>query len=192
MADSCDVSSAVLPYPEQPLADGRVGIRPWLESDLECIREASSDASIPRGTTVPATFTPAEGLAFIHRQWSRAHDGAGVSQAIVDARSDRAIGLVIVSLRPQPCVGGLGYWIIPSARNRHAATAAARLITPWAFVALDLQRVEAWVDPENLASQRVLVDAGYQQEGRLRNFFHGESGPSDALVYSAIRTCSNG
>jgi [ribosomal protein S5]-alanine N-acetyltransferase len=97
-----------LPYPDPQLSDRRVGLRRWHEADVECIRLAGTDPDIPKGTTVPATFSPAEGLAFIHRQWSRAEHGAGVSQAIVKVDSDRAIGLIWVALRPQRHVGGLG------------------------------------------------------------------------------------
>jgi [ribosomal protein S5]-alanine N-acetyltransferase len=168
------------------LSDGRVSLRRWDEADLDCIHEASADPVIPSGTTVPETFTPAEGLAFIHRQWSRANNGVGVSQAIIEARTDRAVGLAIVSLRPQPRVGGLGYWVVPSSRGVGAATAAVRLVGPWALSSLNLTRLEAWVDPENVASQRVLTNAGFQQEGRLRNFFETPEGASDALVYSLI------
>ncbi|KAA1425584.1 GNAT family N-acetyltransferase [Nocardioides antri] len=175
-----------LPYPEPTLSDGRYGLRPWAETDLDCVREASADPEIPRGTTVPATFTPDEGRAFIRRQWRRAADGAGVSQAVVDLGADRAIGLVIVSLRPQPGVGGLGYWIVPAARGRGAASAALRLIVPWAFRGLGLRRLEAWVDPDNHPSQQVLLRSGFQLEGRLRNFLTAEGQPSDALVFSAI------
>jgi hypothetical protein len=79
------------------------------ESHPECIRQASTDAEIPQGTSVPTNFTGSESLANIHRQWSQ-----------------------------------------------EAATAAARLIASWAFDALDLQRSEAQVDPQNRASQHVL------------------------------------
>lgn len=168
------------------MSDGRIGLRRFDEGDVECIRLAGSDPDIPKGTTVPATFTPAEGLAFIHRQWSRAENGEGVSQAIVEVDSDRAIGLIWVALRPQRHVGGLGYWIVPPERGQGVATAAARLVIPWALVALDLRRLEAWVEPENLASQRVLRSAGFQQEGRLRNFFTIEGRSSDALVFAVI------
>lgn len=176
-----------LPYPDPPLSDGPIGLRRWHEADVECIRLAATDPAIPNGTTVPATFTPAEGLAFIHRQWSRAENGEGVSQTIIDVQGDRAIGLMWVALRPQRHVGGLGYWVVPPERGNGIATAAVRLIIPWAMRALDLRRLEAWVEPENIASQRVLRKAGFEQEGRLRNFLTFAGRPSDALVFSVIR-----
>ena len=175
-----------LSYPDPPLSGGRIGLRRWREVDVECIRLAGTDPDIPKGTTVPATFTPAEGLAFIHRQWGRVQNGEGVSQAIVEVHSDRAIGLMWVALRPQPHVGGMGYWVVPSERGQGVATAAVRLVVPWALDALDLRRLEAWVQPENLASQRVLRNAGFREEGRLRNFLNTEGGASDALVFSTI------
>src|ERR1700759_2832930 len=85
-----------LAYPAAPLSDGALAVRPWAESDVDCVRLASLDPMIPPGTTVPREFTVERGVAFIHRQWSRAADGVGVSQAIADAASGRAIGLVIV------------------------------------------------------------------------------------------------
>ena len=71
-------------------------------------------------------------------------------------------------------------------REHGAATAAVRLVVPWALDARDLRRLEAWVQPENLASQRVLRNAGFQEEGRLRNFLSTEDRTSDALVFSTI------
>lgn len=176
-----------LTYPDPPLSDGRIGLRRWHEEDVECIRLAGTDPDIPRGTTVPADFTLAEGLAFISRQRTRVEVGEGVTQAIVDAKSDRAIGLMWIALRPQPHVGGLGYWIVPQERGSGAATAALRLVVPWALSALDLRRLEAWVQPENLASQQVLRNAGFLEEGRLRNFLTIEGETADALVFSTIR-----
>ncbi|GAB1693317.1 GNAT family N-acetyltransferase [Krasilnikovia sp. M28-CT-15] len=175
-----------LSYPDPALSDGRIGLRRWRETDVECIRLAGMDPRIPRGTTVPAVYTPDEGLAFIHRQWRRVESGEGVSQAIVEAASDRAVGLMWVAVRPQPHVGGLGYWIVPPARGQGVATAAVRLAVPWVMDAWDLRRLEAWVEPENLASQRVLSRAGFQQEGRLRNFLTHDHQSSDALVFSII------
>ncbi|GAA2498700.1 GNAT family protein [Terrabacter carboxydivorans] len=175
-----------LPYPDPALGDGQVGLRRWRESDVECIRLAGTDPRITAATTVPVEGTPEEAIAFIRRQWSRADEREGVSLAVVDVDDDRAVGLVWVALRPQQHVGGLGYWVVPPARGRGVATAAVRLVVPWALEALHLQRLEAWVEPDNLASQRTLLSAGFALEGRLRSILTLGGRPSDALVFSVV------
>lgn len=70
-----------LSYPSG-LHDGTVRLRPWAESDVLCVERASTDPEIPHGTSVPARYTPQEGLAFIGRQHARLTDGEGVSLAI--------------------------------------------------------------------------------------------------------------
>jgi hypothetical protein len=92
----------VLSYPEPPLSDGPVVLRRWTEGDLGCVEEASRDPDIPEGTTVPATFTPAEGHAWIERQWGRVDKGEGLSLAIAVAASGEALGAVVLMLRRQP------------------------------------------------------------------------------------------
>ena len=105
-----------LPYPDPPLSDGRIGLRRWREADVDCIRLAGTDPRIPKGTTVPATFTPVEGLAFIHRQWGRVENGEGVTQAIVEITSaDSGTGLsrrpaAGVWRRPLSASSSLGRW----------------------------------------------------------------------------------
>jgi [ribosomal protein S5]-alanine N-acetyltransferase len=72
-------------YPDPPLSDAVVRLRPWTTGDLECVREASTDPAIVSGTTVPPEFSEESGVAFIERQLSRATTGEGLSLAIVRA-----------------------------------------------------------------------------------------------------------
>jgi [ribosomal protein S5]-alanine N-acetyltransferase len=120
-----------IPYPDPPLTDGVVLLRRWAATDIGCIEEASRDPRIPEGTTVPTSFTEAEGLAWIERQWSRAENEEGVSLAIADARSDEALGVVLLLLRPQPGSAAIGYWVIERARGRCLASRAAALLAWW-------------------------------------------------------------
>jgi ribosomal-protein-alanine N-acetyltransferase len=175
-----------LSYPDPDLSDGKIYLRRWRETDLGCIEEAATDPRIPAGTSVPAVFSVDEATAFVHRQWSRAQDGVGVSLAVAEVRSDQAVGLAILNIRPQPGVAGIGYWIVPSARGQGYATSAALLLADWGLRKLGLQRIEAWVEPDNPSSQRVLVAAGFESEGRLRNFLRSGDQPRDALVLSKV------
>jgi ribosomal-protein-alanine N-acetyltransferase len=176
-----------LRYPSEPLVDERVQIRPWRSpDDLACIRAAGTDPDLTAGTTVPADFTDAAGRAFLDRQQARVRRGEGISQAVVERRTDEPVGLVYLDRRPQPWIAGLGYWLVPAARGRHLGTAAVRLVADWALHELAILRLEAWVAPENDASRRVLEGAGFAQEGRLRNFLQLHGRTTDGLVFARV------
>ena len=172
-------------YPEPPLTDGVVALRRWAQDDLACVEEASEDPDIPRGTTVPAVFTPAEGVAWIERQWSRHDEGTGISQAITDAASNQALGAAVLMAR-KPGTVEIGYWLIPRARGRGFGSRAVALLARWAVTQASLARVEALVVPDNIASQRVLEKTGFRQEGHLRSYLVFGGQRADALVYSLL------
>jgi RimJ/RimL family protein N-acetyltransferase len=176
----------VLPYPDPPLRDDVVALRPWSDRDLACVEEASRDPDIPRGTTVPGLYTPAEGRAFVRRQRRRGHDGRGISLAIAERAGDRAVGAAILSLRPDPAIAGLGYWIVPSARRNGYATHAAALLARWGVTAGGRARVEAHIEPANTASIAVAETAGMRHEGLLRAYLAIGGDRADALVYSLL------
>jgi ribosomal-protein-alanine N-acetyltransferase len=118
-------------YPSPELVDDHVRLRRWEHRDVEGIGLASADERIPRGTTVPAVFSPAAGVAFIERQCGRHDDNEGVSLAIEDRASEVAVGLIVALDRPQPHVVGLGYWVVPPARrDRDPAEATPRQPPP--------------------------------------------------------------
>ena len=173
-----------LSYPDAELSDCVVRLRRWREDDIDCIRQAATDPGIPGGTTVPALYTPEAARAFIQRQWSRQRNGEGVSLAIADAASDEALGLMWLAVRPQAGVVGIGYWVVPNARRRGLAGRAARLASDWALHGGGLARVEAWVEPDNVASQRLLASAGFTREGVLRSFLAFDTRRADAVVFS--------
>lgn len=173
-----------LAYPDPDLEDGSVRLRRWAHGDLDCVRQAAGDPRIPEGTTVPAVFTADAGREFIERQWGRAESGEGVSLAVAGARTDEALGLAVLLLRTQAGVAGIGYWVVPRARGRGVATRAVRLLSRWALRDAGLARVEAWVEPDNVASQRVLTAVGFAREGVLRSFLSYPDRRADAVVFS--------
>ena len=174
-----------LAYPDPPLTDGVVVLRRWARDDLGCVEEATQDPDIPKGTTVPATFTPAEGMAWIERQLSRHDEGTGLSQAIAHAASNEALGAAVLMTR-KPGTVEIGYWLIPRARGRGFGSGAVGLLARWAVIDVSLARVEALVVPDNIASQRVLEKVGFQREGHLRSYLVFERQRADALIYSLV------
>jgi RimJ/RimL family protein N-acetyltransferase len=177
---------ARLSDPDPPLSDGTVLLRRWEESDIGCVEEAGRDPDIPEGTTVPARFTPTEGRAWIERQWGRADKGEGLSLAIADASSHEALGNVNLLFRQQPGTVAIGYWLVERARGRGLGSRAVALMARWAVTDARLARVEALVEPGNIASQRVLEKAGFRLEGHLRSYLVFDTRRADAFIYSLL------
>lgn len=171
------------PLPQ--LDDGVVRLRRWELSDLGCV-EATSEAGLTEGSTIPEEYTDEAGRAWIERQHARTETGQGWSWALSEAGTGRAVGCVNLLLRRQDGVAGIGYWLVPDARGAGLATRAVTLVTDWGLNELGLARIEAWVEPGNDASVAVLERCGYGYEGRLRSFLAFPTRRADALVYSRI------
>src|SRR5437763_1666850 len=88
--------------------------------------------------------------------------------------------------RRQPLSAEIGYWLIERARGRGLGSRAVALVARWAVTEAGLARVEALVEPENIASQRVLEKAGFRREGHLRSYLVFERRRADAYIYSLL------
>ena len=176
-----------LAYPEPELSSGPIRIRRWNHDDLACVRAASSDPDIPKGTTVPARFTEDAGRAFIERQWSRNDDGQALTMAIAKADSNEAVGQIYLSLTKVDRQCRLGYWVVPAERGRGLGSAAVRLVSRWLLTETDVYRLVAEVHPDNVASIGLLDGCGFALEGTPRSWLWIDGQPHDALQYSIIR-----
>ncbi|WP_329125379.1 GNAT family N-acetyltransferase [Streptomyces sp. NBC_01465] len=180
---------------DQPLevpvlaASGHV-LRPWALSDLDLVREASADPYIPLVTTVPTPYSDEEGVAFVHRQWARAATRSGYP-FVVAGDDGRAVGTVGLWLRDlEQGRASLGYWTVPSARGRGAASAALGAVAAWALDELRIPRLELHVEPWNTGSLRTAERAGFRREGLLRSWQEIGGERRDMVVHSMLRTDS--
>jgi ribosomal-protein-alanine N-acetyltransferase len=172
-------------WPNPNLTDGVVTLRPWQLPDADCARRGAGDMRIS-GDTKAEVFSPQDGHVLIERKWKRLKDGAGIALALTDANSDEAVGQISINVRPQPGVVGLGYWVLPEARQRGFASRAARLAAAWALGPLGAVRMEAWVRTDNAASLRTIAAAGFRREGVLRSFLTFGDERSDTVVWSRL------
>lgn len=174
-------------YPDPPLTDDTIRIRSWTMQDIPALEQASHDKYITSMTSVPSVYTIEEGRAFVERQQKRREDGAGISLCIAEASTDAALGFI--GLRLDNRARGrasFGYWVVPEARGPGLATAALRLVSPWAFSALGVARLEIMVEPGNTASVRVAEQAGFQREGVLRSYEELNGRRLDLIMHARV------
>ncbi len=74
-------------------------------------------------------------------------------------------------------------------RGKGVATAATRLLTEYGFESIGFHRIEALVVASNVPSLKVLKNAGYMQEGIMRDKSLQDDGTrEDMVLFAAIRT----
>lgn len=100
--------------------------------------------------------------------YARDRDAGAAYPFFVHRATDEALtgGITLSSIRRGVAqMGSVGYWCgKPFARHGHTL-AAVRALSDFAFRTLGLHRLEAACIPDNVASRRLLLKAGFAEEG---------------------------
>jgi [ribosomal protein S5]-alanine N-acetyltransferase len=130
--------------------------------------------------------------AAFQRRVTRAKEDMARDQAysfLIFHRGDDTLlgGINLVSIRRgAAATAGLGYWMGASHAGRGVMGKAVRLVVDHAFSSLALQRVEAACLSENERSRRLLVSAGFRQEGVARAFLEIAGKRRDHLLFARL------
>lgn len=81
----------------------------------------------------------------------------------------------------------LGYWVGKPHWGKGIATAATKTLVRFGFETLKLERVSAFVFEGNLASERVLVKAGFKKEGVAKKEFIKNGRFLDGILYGITK-----
>lgn len=155
----------------KPLADDSIRLRPWRPADVDALEERNDPAHwMPSRSVLGREMFP----AWLERRQELMATGMGVEWCVADRATDRALGSVVLFGRQGPLTGDvaeLGYQLLPSARGRGVAKAAARLViahalAPAADGGLGLRRLVAETAADNAASNGVLEANGFSVWGR--------------------------
>jgi RimJ/RimL family protein N-acetyltransferase len=174
-------------FPVEGLSDGVVRIRMIADIDLEAITDACQDREISRYTTIPSPYRRHHAREWQQRAAAGMAAGTEIGAVVVDASTDAVLGSVgLHGIDPATgrCAGG--YWVAREARGRGVATRAMRLLCGYAVREPGIERIELWIEPSNLASQRVAEAVGFRREGLMRSFMPIQGRRRDMLMYSLL------
>lgn len=149
---------------------GQISLRPPAESDVQKIFEACQDPLIPRFTTVPAQYTLAHALDYVQRVPASLELRREFPFIIEFGVGDEKVFSGVISFHSislENSRAEVGYWIDAPMRGKGIGTIATKIITNYGFRTMGFRRIEAAVDIDNTASQKLLISAGYSKEGVL-------------------------
>jgi len=168
----------------------RLALRPFRESDApEVCRMAGSRSIAEFIPNMPHPYAPdmaEEWIATHGEVWEKR---TGVQFAICTRQAGQLIGAIgLIGIHATDRRAELGYWIGQEHWGQGFATEAARRVVRFGFEDLDLLRVHAAAFARNLASHKVLTNAGMQPEGTLRQHVSNFGVQDDFLLFGVLRT----
>lgn len=174
-------------WPTEDPAHGRVLLRSFTHRDADMVMNLSTDPDADLGS-VAAHSDRAQANQYIDRQHSLLTKGTGYSFCIANCDDDRALGLMVLWLTDiSDGRVSVGYCVAPSARGHGVASQALIAVTNFAWTLPQVHRIEACIEPWNLASIRSAVVAGFESEGLLRSYTMVKDQRADMLMHAMLR-----
>lgn len=148
-----------------------VRIEPLDHRHAEQLVEAAREEDIWRFLPVSRPRDRAEMIAVIDKAWKAAANGDEIPFAIIDEKTDRAIGSTrFLEIRRVDRALEIGWtWLGAAAQRTAANTEAKLLLLRHAFDDLGALRVQLKTDGRNLRSQQAIERLGAVKEGVLRH-----------------------
>jgi RimJ/RimL family protein N-acetyltransferase len=152
---------------------------------VDALLPAFTDPELREAGNLPA-FDHDALMASIRDLPTLAEQGRLLALAAVDARNSDVIGGgTLHHLDAERKIVEIGYFVFPHARRRGVATTIARLLAEHAF-ALGIERVAAYVNIGNTASERVVERAGFTREGVVRSMPKPDGRRVDKTLFSLL------
>jgi ribosomal-protein-alanine N-acetyltransferase len=167
---------------------GLITLRKPEERDIVPIFEGVQDPIIPKFTRIPANYQIANAEHYVRERSPNGFTMQTEIQLVLEYDGNFAGALSFHTLVLDEAKAEIGYWVTADARGKGIATAATKLLTGYGFETIGFHRIEALVVESNKPSLKVLANAGYEQEGVLRDKSCGADGSRENMVlFAALR-----
>jgi len=174
-------------FSDLTLSTARLLLRPLAPGDVDAVFAMRSDPVVQRYGSHPPWTERQTAVDYIERDRRGMADGSH-AQFGIERRDDGAVigTCTLYDISAQCRRADIGYVLLPSQWGRGYATEALVALLDWGFDKLDLNRVEADIDPRNLPSARILERLGFAHEGHLRERWIVAGEVSDSGMYGLL------
>lgn len=165
----------------------KLQFRDFQSRDLPILARAMGDIQVTQFYGLETSHTDANDIALEQLEWYQylAANEEGWWQAI--CVSDTPVGGIgVYDFDEDGNSAELGYWLLPSHWGQGVMREALPAWLPSAFERLKLHSVIAYVEPENLASTKLLTAAGFTHEGLLRECTKRDDGYASLHRFSML------
>jgi len=165
----------------------RLRVQLLAESDLPALMQVNGDAEVTRFLPYATWNSLEDAHAWYQRMVGLQAGGAALQFVVTHKVSGSAIGTCLLFRFDEGSARAeLGYALGRAHWGQGLMHEALSALVGSAFGAMGLRRVEAEVDPRNLASGRLLQRLGFTKEGLLRQRWVTKGTPTDVEVFGLL------
>ena len=188
MTSRIDIAATLAGLPAFPQLQGkRVRLRGPRNEDADALFALFSDPAVMRYWSRPPMTTLGEAQGLIGEMLDSFEHRSLFNWMITTRDDDDVIGTcTLFRIDPRHRHAEIGYALRSDRWGRGIAGEAVALVLDWAFRRLDLQRVEADIDPGNDGSRRLLSRLGFASEGVLRQRFFVGDEATDSEIFGLL------
>ena len=171
------------------LETDRLILRPLQMRDAQDLFAYAQDPQVSRHVLWDAHTSLSESRQFLRgaiRQYRKGQPGSFAITLKDSGRMIGTIGFMWINLEYRS--GEVGYSLSRAYWNQGIMTEALRAVLAFGFDTLRLNRIEAQHETDNPASGRVMVHAGMQYEGTLRQRIKNKGRYVDVALYAILKS----
>lgn len=175
-------------HPFKDLETERLLLRRVAESDYPEIMELRGNPETMKYIPRPLVKTKEDAINHFKMIDKKIESNEGINWAITLKGNPKLIGIIgHYRIQPENYRCEIGYMILPENNGKGIVTEAIKVVLKYGFDDLQMHSIEAVIDPENTASERVLQKNGFVKEAHLIENEFAEGKFWDSVIYSILK-----
>jgi ribosomal-protein-alanine N-acetyltransferase len=175
-------------HPFKNLETERLLLRRISEADVHEILELRGNPETMKYIPRPVATTLEEALAHIKMINDKIEANEGINWAITIKGNPKLIGVIgHYRIQPENHRCEIGYMILPQYNGQGLVTEAVKTVVAYGFDNLQMHSIEAIIDPNNKASERVLQKNGFIKEAHILENAYWDGKYWDTVIYSLLK-----
>ncbi len=173
--------------PFHNLETDRLYLRRVANEDVNEIFALRSNKETMKYIPRPLVKTTDDALAHIAMIDEKIVTNEGINWAIALKDSPKLIGIIgHYRIKPEHFRAEIGYMLLPEYQRKGIISEAIKEVVKYGFEILKLHSIEAIIDPENWASEKVLLKNGFVKEAHLKENEYYDGRFLDTVIYSIL------
>jgi ribosomal-protein-alanine N-acetyltransferase len=156
--------------------------------DVDAVLELRGNPQTMKYIPRPLAKTKEDALEHIAMINEKIDNNIAINWAITLKDNTQLIGIIgHYRIQTENYRAEIGYMILPQYHGKGIAAEAIKAVVEYGFEEMQLHSIEAIIDPENQASEKVLLKSGFVKEAHIKEneYYNGKF--IDTVIYSLLR-----